>query len=80
MGFAASLAGSWSNRQHIAIVHHPGRTNIAGLLFVNLYFHIFIGQRFRADTVLMPALQQALDVACYTARPLTLRQIYYDKR
>lgn len=69
MGFAASLAGSWSNRQHIAIVHHPGRTNIAGLLFVNLYFKIFIGQRFRADTVLMPALQQALDVVGNSSTP-----------
>jgi hypothetical protein len=38
MGFAASLAGSWSNQQHIAIVHHPGRTNIAGHLFLNFYF------------------------------------------
>jgi hypothetical protein len=48
MGFATSLAGRWSNLQHIAIVHHPGGTNIAGLLFVNLYFYIFFQQRFRA--------------------------------
>jgi len=28
--------------------HQPGRTSIAGLLFVNFYFYNFIGQRFRA--------------------------------
>jgi hypothetical protein len=32
----------------IAVVLHPGWTNIAELLFVNLYFYIFIQQRFRA--------------------------------
>jgi nicotinamide riboside transporter PnuC len=46
-------------------VLHLGWTNIAGLLFVNLYFYIFIQQRFRADTATIPALQQALPVACY---------------
>jgi hypothetical protein len=33
----------------IAVVLHLGWTNIAGLLFVNLYFYIFNQQRFRAD-------------------------------
>jgi hypothetical protein len=33
----------------IAVVLHLGRTNISGLLFVNLYFYIFNQQRFRAD-------------------------------
>jgi len=28
--------------------HQPGRTSIAGLLFVNFYFFIFNHQRFRA--------------------------------
>jgi hypothetical protein len=32
----------------IAVVLHLGWTNIVGLLFVNLYFYIFIQQRFRA--------------------------------
>jgi hypothetical protein len=45
---------------------HPGWTNIAGLLFVNLYFYIFNQQRFRADTAAIPALQQALPVMCNT--------------
>jgi hypothetical protein len=49
IGFAARLAGHWSNGHFIAVVLHLGWTNIAGLLFVNLYFHIFIQQRFRAD-------------------------------
>jgi hypothetical protein len=43
-------------------VLHLGWTNIAGLLFVNLYFYIFNQQRFRADTATIPALQQALPV------------------
>jgi hypothetical protein len=38
-------------------VLHLGWTNIAGLLFVNLYFYIFNQQRFRADTAAIPALQ-----------------------
>jgi hypothetical protein len=41
----------------IAVVLHLGWTNIAGLLFVNLYFYIFNQQRFRADTATIPALQ-----------------------
>ncbi|MBK7308294.1 MAG: hypothetical protein IPI88_15565 [Chitinophagaceae bacterium] len=41
IGFAARLAGRWSNDHFIAIVLHLGWTNIAGLLFVNLYFYIF---------------------------------------
>jgi hypothetical protein len=49
MGFPASLAGSWSNRLHIAVVLHLGWSNIVELLFVNLYFYIFNQQRFRAD-------------------------------
>jgi hypothetical protein len=42
------VAGHWSNEHFIAVVLHLGRTNIAGLLFVNLYFYIFNQQRFRA--------------------------------
>jgi hypothetical protein len=57
IGFAARLAGRWSNGHFIAVVLHLGRTNIAGLLFVNLYFYIFNQQRFRADTAAIPALQ-----------------------
>jgi hypothetical protein len=38
-------------------VLHLGWTNIAELLFVNLYFYIFNQQRFRADTATIPALQ-----------------------
>ena len=48
IGFAARLAGHWSNGHFIAVVLHLGWTNIAGLLFVNLYFYIFNQQRFRA--------------------------------
>jgi len=48
LGFAARLAGHWSNGHFIAVVLHLGRTNIVGLLFVNLYFYIFIQQRLRA--------------------------------
>jgi hypothetical protein len=36
-------------RHFIAVVLHLGWTNIAGLLFVNLYIYIFNQQRFRAD-------------------------------
>ena len=57
---AARLAGHWSNGHFIAVVLHLGWTNIAGLLFVNLYFYIFNQQRFRADEQWIPALQQAL--------------------
>jgi hypothetical protein len=46
----------------IAVVLHVGWTNIAGLLFVNLYFYIFNQQRFRAGRASIPALQQALPV------------------
>ena len=60
IGFAARLAGHWSNGHFIAVVLHLGWTNIAELLFVNLYFYIFIQQRFRADQQWIPALQQAL--------------------
>jgi hypothetical protein len=49
IGFAARLAGHWSNGHFIAIVLHLGWTNIAGLLIVNFYFYIFNQQRFRAD-------------------------------
>jgi protocatechuate 3,4-dioxygenase beta subunit len=49
IGFAARLAGHWSNGHFIAVVLHLGWTNIVGLLFVNLYFYIFNQQRFRAD-------------------------------
>ena len=65
IGFAARLAGHWSNGHFIAVVLHLGWTYIAGLLFVNLYFYIFNQQQFRADTATIPALQQALPVACY---------------
>jgi len=49
IGFAARLAGHWSNGHFLAVVLHLGWTNIAGLLFVNLYFYIFNQQRLRAD-------------------------------
>jgi hypothetical protein len=48
IGFAARLAGHWSNGHFIAVVLHLGWTYIVGLLFVNLYFYIFNQQRFRA--------------------------------
>jgi hypothetical protein len=56
-GFAARLAGRWSNGHFIAVVLHLGWTFNLGLLFVNLYFYIFNQQRFRADTATIPALQ-----------------------
>ena len=49
IGFAARLAGHWSNGHFIAVVLHLGWTFNLGLLFVNLYFYIFNQQRFRAD-------------------------------
>jgi hypothetical protein len=49
IGFAARLAGRWSNGHFIAVVLHLGWTYIVGLLFVNRYFYIFNQQRFRAD-------------------------------
>jgi hypothetical protein len=64
IGFAARLAGHWSNGHFIAVVLHLGWTYFVGLLFVNLYFYIFNQQRFRADTAAIPALQQALPVVC----------------
>ena len=64
IGFAARLAGHWSNGHFIAVVLHLGWTFNLGLLFVNLYFYIFNQQRFRADEQWIPALQQALPVAC----------------
>jgi hypothetical protein len=48
IGFAARLAGRWSNGHFIAVVLHLGWTYFVGLLFVNLYFYIFNQQRFRA--------------------------------
>jgi hypothetical protein len=48
IGFAARLAGHWSNGHFIAVVLHLGWTYIVGLLFVNLFFYIFNQQRFRA--------------------------------
>jgi hypothetical protein len=41
----------------IAVVLHLGRACIVGLLFVNLYFYIFIQQRFRVDTAIISTLQ-----------------------
>ena len=41
IGFAARLAGRWSNGHFIAVVLHLGWTFIPELLFVNLYFYIF---------------------------------------
>jgi hypothetical protein len=57
IGFAARLAGRWSNGHFIAVVLHRGWTYIVELLFVNLYFYIFNQQRFRAGLASIPALQ-----------------------
>ena len=46
----------------IAVVLHLGWTNTAELLFVNLYFYIFIHQRFRADSWSIPQLHKAPNV------------------
>jgi hypothetical protein len=50
----------------IAVVLHLGWTNIAGLLFVNLYFYIFNQQRFRAGRAMnsSPAASPARYVQC----------------
>jgi hypothetical protein len=64
IGFAARLAGHWSNGHFIAVVLHLGWTNIVGLLFVNLYFYIFNQQRLWADELLIPHLHKALIVSC----------------
>jgi hypothetical protein len=47
IGFAARLAGYWSNGAFVALVLHPDWTYIVGLLFVNLYFYILNQHRFR---------------------------------
>jgi hypothetical protein len=51
-------------KQSAAVQHqlYLGWTNIAELLFGNIYHFIFIQQRFRADGILLPNLRQALDV------------------
>ena len=59
----------------IAIVLRLGWTNIVELLFVNLYFYIFIQQRFRADTTTIPALQQAPLVSSKLMKTSTLTTI-----
>jgi hypothetical protein len=66
IGFAARLAGHWSNGHFIAVVLHLGWTNIAGLLFVNLYFYIFNQQRFRAGRAMnsSPAASPARKAQC----------------
>ena len=55
----------------IAFVLHLGRTFNLVLLFGNLYFYIFIQQRFRADSVTIPALQAspARKLQCYLTHP-----------
>jgi hypothetical protein len=60
--------------QSAAVQHqlHLGWTNIAELLFGNIYHFIFIQQRFRADGILLPNLRQALDVGCHYSRPLPM--------
>ena len=55
IGFAARLAGHWSNGHFIAVVLHLGWTYIVGLLFVNLYFYIFNQQQFRAGQAMNSA-------------------------
>jgi hypothetical protein len=60
IGFAAKLAGRWSNGHFIAVVLHLGWTNTVELLFVNLYFYIFNQQRLWADGILFPNLHKAL--------------------
>jgi hypothetical protein len=51
-------------KQSAAVHHqlHLGWTNIAELLYGNIYHFIFIEQRFQADGILLPNLRQALDV------------------
>jgi hypothetical protein len=50
IGLAARLAGHWNNLAfYRCCAFVRGWTYIVGLLFVNLYFINFIGQRFRAD-------------------------------
>ena len=67
IGFAARLTGLWSNGHFIAVVLHLGWTNIAGLLFVNLYFYIFNQQRFRAGRTMnsSPAASPARKRQCF---------------
>jgi len=51
-------------KQSAAVHHqlHLGWTNIAELLFGNIYHFTFMQQRFRTDGILLPNLRQALDV------------------
>jgi hypothetical protein len=63
IGFAARLAGRWSNGHFIAVVLHLGWTYIVELLFVNLYFYIFNQQRFRAGRA-MNSTPAAIPVRC----------------
>jgi len=48
-------------KQSAAVHHqlHLGWTNIAELLYGNIYHFIFIEQRFQADGILLPNLRQA---------------------
>jgi hypothetical protein len=55
IGFAARLAGHWSNGHFIAIIFiWAGQTSLS-FLFVNLYFYIFIQQRFQAGRAMNPS-------------------------
>jgi hypothetical protein len=77
IGFAARLAGHWSNGHFIAVVLHLGWTNIAGLLFVNLYFYIFNQQRFRAGRAMnsSPAASPARYGQFKNALPMIYRTV-----
>jgi hypothetical protein len=67
IGFAARLAGHWSNGHFIAVVLHLGWTFNLELLFVNFSFYIFNQQRFRAGRAMnsSPAASPARYAQCY---------------
>jgi hypothetical protein len=65
----------------IAIVLHLGWTNIAGLLFGNLYFYIFNQQRFRAGRAMnsSPAASPARCRQLYdTTTPSNINHLFID--
>ena len=63
MGIAARCGLTLYQWAFYRYQHQLGRTSIAGLLFVNFYFFIFIHQRFRAGQA-MNSTPAAIPVRC----------------
>jgi hypothetical protein len=68
LGLLQGWQGIGAMGHFIAVVLHLGWTNIAGLLFVNLYFYIFNQQQFRAGRSMnsSPTASPARYQLCYS--------------